>query len=146
MLKWMNITACSEPCTIRMGDPVFRQEAWFITKECTGTRLILHNTSLANCLVNSMLKKLRPVVRGVTLQWSRGVPMDPKEYSVAAISRLLQPYHPAFSDIRLIESKKNKIKKKRASRCMAIALGSLWISPLTINGRTLNINYFPHDL
>ena len=33
-----------------------------------------------------MLEILRPVVRGVTLQWSRGVPMDPKEYPVAAIS------------------------------------------------------------
>ena len=59
----MNITACSEPCTIRMGDPVVRQEAWFITK-VQGPDSILHNTSLANCLVNSMLKKLRSVVRG----------------------------------------------------------------------------------
>ena len=51
-----------------------------------GPDSILHNTSLANCLINSMLEKFRSVVRGVTLQWSREVPMDPKEYSAAAIS------------------------------------------------------------
>ena len=54
-----------------------------------GPDSILHNTSLENCLVNhvnSMLENLKPVVRGVTLQCSRGVSMDPKEYSVTAIS------------------------------------------------------------
>ena len=59
-----------------------------------------------------MLEKLKPVVRGVTLQWSRGVPMDPN-----AISWLLQPYHPAFSDIRL---KKKKKKTRLALRCNCV--------------------------
>ena len=39
-----------------------------------------------HCLV-SMLEKLRPVVCGLTLQWSRGGgPMNPKEYHVVAVS------------------------------------------------------------
>ena len=42
---------------------------------------------IVHCLV-SMLKKLRQVVCGVTLQWSRGVHMNPKEYYVAAVSWL----------------------------------------------------------
>ena len=41
VLKWMNNTACSEPCTIRMGDPVVRQEAWFITKDPTQSCITL---------------------------------------------------------------------------------------------------------
>ena len=39
---------------------------------------------IVHCLV-SMLKKLRQVVCGLTLQWSRGVHMNPKEYHVAAV-------------------------------------------------------------
>ena len=38
-----------------------------------------------HCLV-SMLEKFRPVVCDLTIQWSRGVPMNPKEYHVAAVS------------------------------------------------------------
>ena len=40
---------------------------------------------IVHCLV-SMLKKLRQVVCGLTLQWSRGVHLNPKEYHVAAVS------------------------------------------------------------
>ena len=39
-----------------------------------------------HCLV-SMLEKLRPVVCGLTLQWSSGVPMNSKEYHVAAVEK-----------------------------------------------------------
>ena len=68
-----------------------------------------------------MLKKLRPVVCGFTLQWSRGVHMNPKEYHVAAVSWL-------------------NIWKKISPR-LAL-LGSLWISPLTTNERTLDTLIF----
>ena len=34
-----------------------------------------------------MLEKLRPVVCGLTLQWSSGVPMNSKEYHVAAVEK-----------------------------------------------------------
>ena len=70
------------------------------------------------CLI-SMLKKLRPVVCGLTLQWSRGVHMNPKEYHVAAVS-----WH---------------LKKKKSRLAL---LGSLWISPLTSNERTLDTLIF----
>ena len=37
-----------------------------------------------HCL-DSMLDTLRPVVCGLKLSWSRGVPMNPKKYHVAAV-------------------------------------------------------------
>ena len=99
-----------------------------------GPDSILHKTFLANCLVNSMLKKLRPVVRGVTLQWSKGVPVDPKEYSVAAISWLLQPYHPAFSDKRL-KKPRLALRGNCVKVPMDLAVDHRWED---------NKNYFPH--
>ena len=63
-----------------------------------------------------MLNTLRPVVCSVTLQWSRGVHMNPKEYHVAAVSWL---------------------KIWRKSRFAL--LGSLWISPLTTDERTVTL-------
>ena len=74
---------------------------------------------IVHCLV-SMLKKLRPVVCGLTLQWSRGVHMNPKEYHVAAVSWL-------------------NICKKKSRLAL---LESLWISPLTTNERTLDTLIF----
>ena len=48
MDKYYDITACSEPCTIRIADQVVMHEAWSITKERAVTRLNLCNTLLAN--------------------------------------------------------------------------------------------------
>ena len=41
VLKWMNIMAYSEPCTIQMADQVVMHAAWSITKECAVTWLNL---------------------------------------------------------------------------------------------------------
>ena len=41
VLKWVNIAACSEPCTIQMPDLVVMLDAWSITKEYAVTQLNL---------------------------------------------------------------------------------------------------------
>ena len=85
---------------------------------------------IINNINNNSLMIITLIMIILTLKWLRGVPMDPKisfhasarkriVYSDAAVSWLLHAYQTASSGMCLKW-------KNRASRCAAIALGSLW--------------------